>query len=104
MTPWLMMLAVLASPPAAPSEKRLEISGQVSFLIDSLPRRDAIETRPQATIEITAHIGNSVRLKLDGLAEGLLANRNGVVTTAGLVRWPQAAHMMRPSLSRQPPL
>jgi hypothetical protein len=30
--------------------------------------------------------------------------RSKIVPAVTEVRWPQAAHMMRPSLSRQPPL
>jgi hypothetical protein len=52
------------------------------MLADVLPRRDVAEVRPQAGVEITFRPSALVRLKFDGFAEGLVADRNGRVLDA----------------------
>lgn len=63
---------------------RLEIAGQVSVLVDALPRRDAVELRPQAGVEITAYPNSVFRLKLEGFVEALAADRGGWVGDAAV--------------------
>jgi len=52
------------------------------MLADVLPRRDVSEIRPQAAIEVTFRPSSLIRLRFDGFAEGLVADRSGRVTDA----------------------
>lgn len=49
----------------------------MSFLADALPRKDAAELRPKATIDVAATFGRIWRARFDAQVEGLLANRAG---------------------------
>jgi hypothetical protein len=79
-------LILVGSPqsPSTSAEKRLEIAGQAAMLADMLPRRDVAEIRPQAGIELSFRPSSVVRLKFDGFAEGLVADRGGRVTDAAV--------------------
>jgi hypothetical protein len=84
--PWLFALILVGSPQSqsASAEKRFEIAGHASMLADVLPERDVAEIRPQAGIELTFRPSSVVRLKFDGFAEGLVADRSGRVTDAAV--------------------
>ena len=93
MTPFVFATLVLAqasqaaAPGASSSEPRVAIRGQVTVLADALPRRDVAELRPQAAIEVAARASSLMRVKFEGFAEALVANRDGRVTAAaGRVR------------------
>ena len=74
-----------ATPPAEPSVARLEIGGDITFVADALPRKDAVEMRPQASIEATMRLSRLWRARFEGFAEALVADRDGSVT-AGVLR------------------
>lgn len=82
---WLAFLTVLSQGQAPASrdqrasdtQPRFELNGHVSLLADALPRRDAVEFRPRAGVEITYSARRSIRLKFDGFAEALAADRGG---------------------------
>lgn len=105
MTSWALA-ALLSIPPAmaqtqAPAasapesaQKRIEVGGEITILADALPRMDVVELRPQALIEATLRFGGLWRAQFEGFAEGLVADRNGLATDAGVrVReaWIEAA-------------
>jgi hypothetical protein len=81
-------------PPRPRWRDRLDLAGHLTLLADALPRRDVTEARPQAGVEATAHLSESMRAKFEGFAEALVADRDGRVTDAGVrVRdaWIEAA-------------
>jgi hypothetical protein len=94
-TPWIVLAAALLQTPqpaaAQPGQRstgeaarRVDVSGQVAVLGDWLPRRDTAEVRASAGLEFTARPAPAIRLKLDGFAEALAADRGGATSAAGL--------------------
>ena len=83
---WLASSQAQSSLPPAPSQqqKAFDAGGRFSVVADALPRRDAIELRPQASLTLDVRLSKSVRLEFDGFAEGLIADRGGLVLDAGL--------------------
>ena len=73
------------TPPTEASVARFQIGGDVSFVADALPRMNAIELRPQASIEATMRLSRLWRARFEGFAEALVADRDGSVT-AGVLR------------------
>jgi len=80
--------------PAAQGRDRFDIGGHISLLADTLPKREVTEFRGEAGIEATARLSGAVRVRFEGFAEALVADRPGRVTDTGLrVRdaWIEAA-------------
>lgn len=92
--PALSQAQAPAAPPLESAQKRIEVGGEITILADALPRMDVVELRPQALLEATVRIGGLWRARFEGFAEGLVADRNGLVTDGGVrVReaWIEAA-------------
>jgi len=100
MTSWAIAvaLAVLSQAAAEPprsqpaqtpstqaSVARFEIGGDVSFVADALPRQDAVELRPKASLEASMRLSRLWRARFEGFAEFLAAERGGGVA-AGVVQ------------------
>jgi hypothetical protein len=56
----------------------------VLLLADALPRLTVSEFRPRASLDVTAQLSKSVRAKLEGFGEALVADRSGAVTDAAI--------------------
>jgi hypothetical protein len=96
---WLLAVQAVQGPAAAPpsvaGESRFDVSVQAEMVADVLPRRDVAEMRPRLGIELTGTPSAWLAVKLDARAEGLLANRSGLVSGAyGEVRdaWVEVNH------------
>lgn len=92
--PAMAQAQAAAAPTVVSAQKRIEVGGEITILADALPRMDVVELRPQALVEATLRIGGLWRAQFEGFAEGLVADRNGLVTDAGVrVReaWIEAA-------------
>jgi hypothetical protein len=74
------MPAIAPPPPQDPPPKTtIEAHGSLSFMNDILPRMDAFEFRPRATVNVLASFGSHWRARFDAQAEGLWASRNELV-------------------------
>lgn len=89
MTPWWLLVVVLAQDPAATGAQSVPgpgapvIHGDLSVLADVFPERDqAREVRGRARIEVTSDPAAWLRLRFEGTAEGLVAERTGRVNAA----------------------
>jgi len=56
---------------------RVRIGGELSILLNGLPRRDAAALRPRATIDATVDLSPRVRVRGELLAAALVARRDG---------------------------
>jgi len=74
-----LLIALLMQAPAQTATSSTgEISGQLSVSALTFPREDATELRPRATMQATVTKGRW-RWHFDGIAEGLVADRDGSV-------------------------
>jgi len=83
--PWLaaaMLAGQIAAqkPENAAAKDSISIGGEVSVLTDVVPQQDATELRPQMRIDFNGKRGAHLRFRLEAIAEGLLADRDGRVT------------------------
>lgn len=84
MNSWWLVAALAAqvpSPPAPPAQPgTLVVHGEVTALAAAFPNRDDTrEWRARATIDMTADPVSWLRLRFEGLAEALVADRTGRV-------------------------
>ncbi len=78
MSSWLLALLLWGQAAGqGAGQARLDVAGQIAFLANSFPRRDAAELRPSASFDVTVRPSTTTRLKLDGFIEGLAADRSG---------------------------
>jgi len=90
MSSWWLLAAMLAqspspqaSMPGGPRQGAPVVHGDVSVLADVFPERDdARELRGRARVEVTSDPTTWLRLRFEGLAEGLVADRGGRVDAA----------------------
>lgn len=90
MSSWWLLAALLTQspspqtvPPAPPRQGVPVMHGDVSMLTDVFPERDdARELRARARVEVTSDPSAWLRLRFEGIAEGLLADRGGRVNAA----------------------
>lgn len=82
-----LLLLALAGPVAAQTGSG--VRGEVAVLGLTMPGREATELRTRVGIDATVDPRPWLRLKIDGVAEGLVAERQGRVTD-GLVRLREA--------------
>ena len=88
MSSWLLVAVLMQAPtqvpPAVPSAAgNLVVHGEVSALAATYPRqRDTRELRTRAALDVTADPSPRLRLRFDGLAEVLVADRRGSVDDA----------------------
>ena len=65
--------------PGAPKDS-ISIAGEISVLADVVPQQDATELRPQIRLDLNGKHGARVRYRMEAIAEGLAADRDGRVT------------------------
>ncbi len=90
MTGWWVLAALLAqgplppaSTPAGPRPGAPVVHGDLSVLADVFPERDdARELRGRVRAEVTSEPAAWLRLRFEGIAEGLVADRGGRVNAA----------------------
>lgn len=90
MSGWWLLAALLAqappplaSTPAGPLHGAPAVHGDLSVLADVFPKRDHTrELRGRARVEVTSDPTAWLRLRLEGIAEGLVADRGGRVDAA----------------------
>lgn len=69
---------------AVQSSDRLEIGGLIAMTADALPKEGAAEVRPLAGLAVTARPSRALRLRFEGFAEALAADRGEPVTDAAV--------------------
>ena len=95
MTAWLIAGMMLAAAPAQAGRAQpptrivtVELDGHVAILADVVPRREALELRPELRLDLGGRFGadGRVRFGVDALAQGLSARRDGQTVTAATFR------------------
>jgi len=88
MSPWLAaaLLTLSLAPPAQPASTGVDLGGELTLLIDGLPRQDALEMRPELVLEASIDLGRGVRARGDVAVSALASRRYGSSRTDLVVR------------------
>jgi hypothetical protein len=82
----VMLVAPQAPPPTPQTSSGPQVEGQVSVLVDAVPKQDAVEARPRLRLDLSGDAGSrrQFRYRFEAALDMLAAGRGGAAADAGL--------------------